>query len=99
MPRTARTTRAVRDLVRHCHGGLDVGELQPQLPASVRRVMPVDAALFATADPETLLFTGAYAEEPLRTPRNRCVRRHRCSWTTSSAARTCLIGQLLHPPG
>jgi DNA-binding CsgD family transcriptional regulator len=27
--------------------------------------MPVDAAFFATADPETLLFTGAYAEEPL----------------------------------
>jgi DNA-binding CsgD family transcriptional regulator len=27
--------------------------------------MPVDAAFFATADPETLLFTGGYAEEPL----------------------------------
>jgi GAF domain-containing protein len=30
-------------------------------------VMPVDAAFVATADPETLLFTGAYAETPLDT--------------------------------
>jgi DNA-binding CsgD family transcriptional regulator len=55
----------VRDLVRHCHSGLDVPGLQRQLLRSVRRLMPVDAAFFATADPETLLFTGAYAEEPL----------------------------------
>jgi DNA-binding CsgD family transcriptional regulator len=55
----------VHDLVRHCHSGLDVPGLQRQLLRSVRRLMPVDAAFFATADPETLLFTGAYAEEPL----------------------------------
>ena len=65
MPRKASTTRAVQDLVRHCHSGLDVPGLQRQLLRSVRRLMPVDAAFFATADPETLLFTGAYAEEPL----------------------------------
>ena len=29
--------------------------------------MPADAAFFATADPESLLFTGAFAEEPLGT--------------------------------
>ncbi len=55
----------MRDLVRQCHSGLDVPGLQRQLLRSVRRLMPVEAAFFATADPETLLFTGAYAEEPL----------------------------------
>lgn len=65
MPRAASTTRAVRDLVRHCHSGLDVPALQRQLLRSLRRLMPVDAAFFATADPETLLFTGGFAEEPL----------------------------------
>jgi hypothetical protein len=63
--RKASTTAAVEDLVRHCHSGLDVPDLQRQLLRSLRRVIPVDAAFFATADPETLLFTGAYAEEPL----------------------------------
>jgi DNA-binding CsgD family transcriptional regulator len=32
---------------------------------AVRRIMPVDAVFVATADPETLLFTGAWPEEPL----------------------------------
>jgi DNA-binding CsgD family transcriptional regulator len=32
---------------------------------ALRRVMPVDAAFFATADPETLLFTGAWPDQPL----------------------------------
>ncbi len=59
------STDAVRDLVRHCHSGLDVPALQRQLLRAMRRVLPVDAAFFATADPETLLFTGAFAEEPL----------------------------------
>jgi DNA-binding CsgD family transcriptional regulator len=33
----------------------------------LRRLVPTDAAFFATADPETLLFTGGFAEEPLST--------------------------------
>jgi DNA-binding CsgD family transcriptional regulator len=57
--------QAERDVVRHCHAGLDVGRLQQQVLRDLRRVMPVDAAFVATADPETLLFTGAYAEDPL----------------------------------
>ncbi|MET9486553.1 LuxR C-terminal-related transcriptional regulator [Nocardia sp. NPDC006630] len=65
MSRTTDTARAVHDLIRHCHGGLDVPGLHAQMLRSVRRLMPVDAAFFATADPETLLFTGAYADEPL----------------------------------
>jgi hypothetical protein len=65
MTRRASAVEAEREIVRKCHSGLDVGPLQRQLLRSLRRLMPVDAAFFATADPETLLFTGAYAEEPL----------------------------------
>jgi DNA-binding CsgD family transcriptional regulator len=54
-----------REILRHCHSGLDVGPLQKQVLRTLRRLMSVDAAFFATADPETLLFTGAYVEEPL----------------------------------
>jgi DNA-binding CsgD family transcriptional regulator len=62
---------AERDVIRHCHSGLDVAGVQQQVLRALRRLMPVDAAFFATADPETLLFTSAYAEEPLAasTPR------------------------------
>ncbi|MGH3843172.1 MAG: GAF domain-containing protein, partial [Pseudonocardiaceae bacterium] len=67
MARTVSATRAERDLVRHCHRSLDVAALQQQVLRSLRRLMPVDASFFATADPETLLFTGAYSEEPLGT--------------------------------
>ena len=65
MTRRASAVEAEREIVRHCHSGLDVGPLQKQVLQSLRRLMPVEAAFFATADPETLLFTGAYAEEPL----------------------------------
>ena len=33
--------------------------------AALRAAMTIDAAFFATADPETLLFTGAHSEDPL----------------------------------
>jgi DNA-binding CsgD family transcriptional regulator len=46
---------------------LDVGALRDAVMTSLRTVMTVDAAFVATADPETLLFTGAYAETPLDT--------------------------------
>ncbi|HKQ40916.1 MAG TPA: LuxR C-terminal-related transcriptional regulator [Pseudonocardia sp.] len=52
-------------VLRVCRGGLDVTELQRQVLAALRRVMTIDAAFFATADPETLLFTGAHSEDPL----------------------------------
>ena len=61
----ASLVQAERDLVRHCGDGLPNDALRIQLLSSLRRLMPVDAVFFATADPETLLFTGAYAEEPL----------------------------------
>ena len=56
---------AERDVVRVCHSGLDVGGVQAQVLRSLRRLVPVDAAFFATADPVTLQFTGARSEEPL----------------------------------
>jgi DNA-binding CsgD family transcriptional regulator len=62
---SAQAERVERDIIRHCHRGLPVSALQQQVLGSLRRLMPVDAAFFATADPETLLFTGAYSEEPL----------------------------------
>lgn len=57
--------RAERDAVRLCHSGLDSRAAGREVLRAVRRLMPVDAAFFATADPETLLFTGAWPEEPL----------------------------------
>lgn len=65
VPRTPSTAQAERDLVRHCHSGLDTAALQQQVLRSLRRLMPVDAGFFSVADPETLLLAGGYAEEPL----------------------------------
>lgn len=63
---TVRTSSQVeRDLVRLCHSGLDVPAMREGVLRSLRQLMPVDAAFFATADPETLLFTDAFVEEPL----------------------------------
>jgi DNA-binding CsgD family transcriptional regulator len=57
--------RAEADLVRLCHTGLDVAALRSAALRSLRRLMAIDAAFVATADPETLLFTSGYGEEPL----------------------------------
>jgi DNA-binding CsgD family transcriptional regulator len=59
------SARAERELVRLCHSGLDLPALRTGVLRSLRRLMTVDAAFFATADPETLLFTSGYSEEPL----------------------------------
>src|SRR6185437_554624 len=56
---------AERAVVALCRSGLDVTQLQRQVLAALRRVMTIDAAFFASADPETLLFTGAHSEDPL----------------------------------
>lgn len=57
--------RTEREVVRLCHSGLDPSALRERLLRTLRRAMSIDAAFFATADPETLLFTSAYADEPL----------------------------------
>lgn len=65
MARAVRASRAEQDLVRVCHRGLAGPDLRREVLAALRRMMTVDTAFFATADPETLLFTGAWPEEPL----------------------------------
>ncbi|MGH2895916.1 MAG: helix-turn-helix transcriptional regulator [Solirubrobacteraceae bacterium] len=66
MPITgASAARATQDLVRLCHQGLDSAGLQQRMLPALRRVMTIDAAFFATADPNTLLFTGGHQDEPL----------------------------------
>ena len=67
---------AERAVLRVCRSGLDVTELQRQVLAALRAAMTIDAAFFATADPETLLFTGAHSEDPL-------IAMARCFSTTS----------------
>ncbi|HEY0577144.1 MAG TPA: helix-turn-helix transcriptional regulator [Pseudonocardia sp.] len=62
---TLRAGQVERELVRQSHSGLDLAGVREVALGSLRRLMSVDAAFFATADPDTLLFTGAYAEEPL----------------------------------
>jgi DNA-binding CsgD family transcriptional regulator len=65
MPRPVSARQAELDIVRHCHSGSEIVDLRRQVLRSLRRLLPTDAVFFATADPETLLFTGAYSEEPL----------------------------------
>jgi DNA-binding CsgD family transcriptional regulator len=67
MRRSPRTARAELDVVRLCHSGLDITGVRQQVLRAVRRVVPVDVTFLATADPETLLFTGAWPEPPLDT--------------------------------
>jgi DNA-binding CsgD family transcriptional regulator len=45
--------------------GLDAAALRSEMLAQLRSAMSVDAAFFATVDPVTMLFTSAYADEPL----------------------------------
>jgi DNA-binding CsgD family transcriptional regulator len=59
--------QAERALLRACDEAPDAAALHQQVLRSLRRLMTVDAAFFATADPGTLLFTGAWSEAPLAT--------------------------------
>ncbi len=57
---------AAQKVVRGCHvAGDDLASLRTRLLAGIKRVITVEAAFFAAADPETLLFTSAWAEAPL----------------------------------
>jgi DNA-binding CsgD family transcriptional regulator len=60
-----REERIYQDIVRLCHAGLDATRLRVEVLRSLRRVMPIDAAFFATVDPITLLFTSAIADDIL----------------------------------
>jgi DNA-binding CsgD family transcriptional regulator len=58
----ARVRRQVSDA---CSRGLDVATFQDRVLRSLRRAVPVDAAFFATADPDTLIMTGGIADPVL----------------------------------
>ena len=62
---TAVVERHVDELQRRCYLGLDMASLRREVLGRLRRLVPVDAAFFATVDPETLLFTSVMTEEPL----------------------------------
>jgi DNA-binding CsgD family transcriptional regulator len=59
--RRAEQTR--RELIRLCHAGLDSHRLRIELIKRLRTVVPIDVSFFTTADPATLLFTGAVIDE------------------------------------
>jgi hypothetical protein len=61
----AQRARRKTDLVRHCYAGPAGPAFQAQVMRFLHALLSVDAAFFATADPATLLFTGAVAEDPL----------------------------------
>jgi DNA-binding CsgD family transcriptional regulator len=57
--------RQATALIGRCYAGLDASGLREEVLRRLRRILPVDAAFFATVDPMTLLFTSAVADEPL----------------------------------
>lgn len=61
----ASPTRKIADLEQLATSGLDVGTFKTEALRRLRSLVTIDAAFFATVDPETLLFTGATSEAPL----------------------------------
>jgi DNA-binding CsgD family transcriptional regulator len=59
--RRAEQTR--RELIRLCHAGLDSLTLRIEIMKRLQMVIPIDVSFFTTADPATLLFTGAVIDE------------------------------------
>jgi DNA-binding CsgD family transcriptional regulator len=56
----------VNELVRVCAQETDdLASLRSDVLGALRRLVSFDAAFMASADPETMLFTSAFAEEPL----------------------------------
>ena len=53
------------DLIRRCYAGLPAAAFPTEMIRALHALLPVEAVFFATADPATLLFTSAVAEEPL----------------------------------
>ncbi len=53
---------AVHGVIRACRAGLDPDALRASVLPQLRQVVPIDALWWATADPTTLLFTGAFRE-------------------------------------
>src|SRR5579885_2218837 len=58
-----RAERVAREIIRLCHMGLDSQALRVEAIKQLRKVLAIDVSFFATADPATLLFTGAIADD------------------------------------
>jgi DNA-binding CsgD family transcriptional regulator len=61
----ANARRQIDALTRRCYLGLDEAALRDEVLRGLRRIVPVDAAFFATVDPATMLYTSVMSEEPL----------------------------------
>jgi DNA-binding CsgD family transcriptional regulator len=57
--------RVRQEIVRLCHAGLDSRTFRVESVRHLQKAIPVDASFFATADPATLLFTGAVLDDVL----------------------------------
>src|ERR687897_361283 len=57
--------RVGQEIVRLCHAGLDSRTLRVEVIRHLRKLIPVDASFFATADPATLLFTSTVVDDVL----------------------------------
>jgi len=61
--RPAAASTAVRELIARCHAGLGSVALQSEVVGGLQRILGVDVVFCASADPATLLFTGAVLNE------------------------------------
>jgi DNA-binding CsgD family transcriptional regulator len=57
--------RVRQEVVRLCHAELDSRTFRVEVIRHLRKLIPVDASFFATADPATLLFTSAVVDDVL----------------------------------
>jgi DNA-binding CsgD family transcriptional regulator len=60
-----RAEQTRRELIRLCQAGLDSRTLRIEIIKRLRTVIPIDLSFFTTADPATLLFTGAVVDDLL----------------------------------
>jgi DNA-binding CsgD family transcriptional regulator len=58
--------RTRRQIIRLCYASLDARTLRLELLRALQKVVPIDAAFFATLDPVTLLFTDAVTDPVLQ---------------------------------
>lgn len=65
MVQQQRAEQVRRDIIRLCHTGLDSRTLRVETIKHLRKIIPIDVSFFSTADPATLLFTGAVVDEIL----------------------------------
>lgn len=57
--------RAGQEIIRLCHAGLDSRTFRVEAIRRLQKLIPIDVSFFATADPATLLFTGAVVDDVL----------------------------------